>query len=48
MPKQIRKDDIATEPLPPGWQDALECWANRIKESKDEEVLNKIIEEAKK
>lgn len=48
MSKQVTWTDDMTEPLPPGWQEALESVANKIKDSIDKEVLNKIIEEAKK
>jgi hypothetical protein len=40
--------DDMTEPLPPGWQEAVDLFADRIKESIDEEVLNQVIEESKK
>ena len=40
--------DDMMEPLPPGWQEAVDLFADRIKESIDEEVLNQVIEELKK
>jgi hypothetical protein len=44
--KDVIWTDDMMEPLPPGWQEAVEIFANRIKEAIDKEVLNQVIEES--